>query len=119
MAATVELDKVYTGQMSTWGTIQIRVVVVKPKEKDDSNATVEDLSGEADEPLTSTGTSPLSGYLERAAHGRHCVVFLVNGQRHDACRYPEWRKQLHHFYDPFPTVEHYRESVVGILRPSR
>ncbi|GGJ48343.1 antibiotic biosynthesis monooxygenase family protein [Deinococcus roseus] len=21
--------------------------------------------------------------------------------------YQEWRKLLHHFYDPFPTVEHY------------
>jgi heme-degrading monooxygenase HmoA len=21
--------------------------------------------------------------------------------------YQQWRKQLHHFYDPFPTVEHY------------
>jgi heme-degrading monooxygenase HmoA len=24
-------------------------------------------------------------------------------------RYQEWRHLLHHFYDPFPTVEHYRE----------
>ena len=22
-------------------------------------------------------------------------------------QYQEWRKLLHHFYDPFPTVEHY------------
>ncbi|GLZ31591.1 antibiotic biosynthesis monooxygenase [Lentzea sp. NBRC 105346] len=22
--------------------------------------------------------------------------------------YPKWRELLHHFYDPFPTVEHYR-----------
>lgn len=22
--------------------------------------------------------------------------------------YQEWRKLLHHFYDPFPTVEHYK-----------
>jgi heme-degrading monooxygenase HmoA len=22
--------------------------------------------------------------------------------------YEEWRKLLHHFYDPFPTVEHFR-----------
>jgi heme-degrading monooxygenase HmoA len=25
-------------------------------------------------------------------------------------RYQEWKKLLHHYYDPFPTVEHY-ESV--------
>lgn len=22
--------------------------------------------------------------------------------------YQEWKKQLHHFYEPFPTVEHYQ-----------
>jgi len=26
-------------------------------------------------------------------------------------RYPEWRDLLHHFYDPFPTVEHYGEAL--------
>jgi heme-degrading monooxygenase HmoA len=26
-------------------------------------------------------------------------------------RYQEWRKALHHFYDPFPVVEHYEESI--------
>jgi heme-degrading monooxygenase HmoA len=25
-------------------------------------------------------------------------------------RYEEWRALLHHFYDPFPTVEHYEEA---------
>ena len=27
-------------------------------------------------------------------------------------QYEEWRKRLHHFYDPFPTVEHYQEPIV-------
>ena len=26
-------------------------------------------------------------------------------------QYQEWRALLHHFYDPFPTVEHYREPL--------
>lgn len=26
-------------------------------------------------------------------------------------RYQEWRNALHHFYDPFPVVEHYEESI--------
>jgi heme-degrading monooxygenase HmoA len=26
-------------------------------------------------------------------------------------RYPQWSKLLHHFYDPFPAVEHYGESL--------
>jgi len=32
----------------------------------------------------------------------HTVGFRQSG------RYPQWRDLLHHFYDPFPTVEHYR-----------
>jgi heme-degrading monooxygenase HmoA len=30
-------------------------------------------------------------------------------------RYPEWKKLLHHFYDPFPLVEHY-EPVFAFER---
>ena len=26
-------------------------------------------------------------------------------------RYARWRELLHHFYDPFPTVEHYGEAL--------
>ncbi len=26
----------------------------------------------------------------------------------NSSEYQEWKKLLHHFYDPFPTVEHYR-----------
>ncbi len=29
-------------------------------------------------------------------------------------RYAEWRRLLHHFYDPFPTVEHYGETVAAV-----
>lgn len=28
-------------------------------------------------------------------------------------RYQEWREALHHFYDPFPVVEHYEESFLA------
>lgn len=28
-------------------------------------------------------------------------------------RYKEWRTLLHHFYDPFPTVEHYEAPFVS------
>ncbi|NCT90456.1 antibiotic biosynthesis monooxygenase [Cellulomonas sp. APG4] len=27
--------------------------------------------------------------------------------------YQEWKRLLHHFYDPFPTVEHYREVTTA------
>jgi heme-degrading monooxygenase HmoA len=28
-------------------------------------------------------------------------------------RYAEWKRRLHHFYEPFPLVEHYGEPVVS------
>lgn len=37
----------------------------------------------------------------------HTVGFRQSPQ------YQEWKRLLHHFYDPFPTVEHY-EEVSGI-----
>ncbi len=27
-------------------------------------------------------------------------------------RYEKWRSLLHHFYEPFPTVEHFAESIL-------
>ena len=48
-------------------------------------------------------------------HSPLCVLLLVRwrtlqdhtvGFRQSA-PYQEWKKLLHHFYDPFPTVEHY------------
>ena len=27
--------------------------------------------------------------------------------------YQQWRQQLHHFYDPFPTVEHYEQVLTA------
>ena len=30
-----------------------------------------------------------------------------------SARYQEWKRLLHHFYDPFPTVLHY-EAVAGV-----
>lgn len=75
---TLELDKTYAASVRTYGTIQIRVVVVKPKKKDEPAP-----SADEQEPIEE-GSSPLSSYLERSAHGKQCVVFIINGQRHDA-----------------------------------
>jgi heme-degrading monooxygenase HmoA len=32
--------------------------------------------------------------------------------------YHEWKRLLHHFYEPFPTVSHY-EGVAGAAQPAR
>jgi heme-degrading monooxygenase HmoA len=61
----------------------------------------------------------VSHQLQRCLENRSRYILLVNwvtledhtiGFR-GSQEYQEWRRLLHHFYDPFPTVEHY-ESIL-------
>jgi heme-degrading monooxygenase HmoA len=61
----------------------------------------------------------MPGYISHQL--QHCIekhnrfILLANWETLEAHtigfrgseRYQEWKKLLHHFYDPFPTVEHY------------
>ena len=31
----------------------------------------------------------------------------------ESVRYEQWRDLLHHFYEPFPTVEHYGDAIMS------
>ncbi|MDC1287309.1 antibiotic biosynthesis monooxygenase [Gammaproteobacteria bacterium] len=65
--------------------------------------------------------SSMSGYishqLQRCLETPNKYVLLVNWQTledhtkgfRESDEYQEWRALLHHFYDPFPTVEHYQK----------
>lgn len=70
--------------------------------------------------ITASGIiSSMAGYISHQL--QHCVenksryLLLVNWQFLEAhtvgfrtsAQYQEWKKLLHHFYYPFPTVEHY------------
>ena len=56
--------------------------------------------------------------LQRCVEAPHRYLLLVRWRRLEdhtvgfrgSPQYQDWKKLLHHFYDPFPTVEHY-ESV--------
>jgi heme-degrading monooxygenase HmoA len=32
-----------------------------------------------------------------------------------SAEYQEWKKLLHHFYEPFPTVEHFEEIEINLI----
>ena len=57
--------------------------------------------------------------LQRCLENSHQYLLLVQWESLEAHtigfrqspQYQEWRRLLHHFYDPFPTVEHY-ETVL-------
>ena len=63
--------------------------------------------------------SSIPGYrshqLQRCLENSSRYILLVNWQTLEAHtqgfrnspQYREWKKLLHHFYDPFPVVEHY------------
>ncbi|MGL5811849.1 MAG: antibiotic biosynthesis monooxygenase family protein [Aeromonas sp.] len=64
--------------------------------------------------------SAMPGYaghqLQRSLTDPHRYLLLVNWQRLEdhtqgfrgSPQYQEWKALLHHFYDPFPTVEHFQ-----------
>ena len=57
--------------------------------------------------------------VERCIERPSCFLLLVEWERLEdhtegfrgSAAYEEWRAALHHFYDPFPVVEHF-EAVV-------
>jgi hypothetical protein len=82
----IELDKTFTaGVADTLGTIQIRVVVLKPKPAKKSMSPATTVPDDPDLALIlQQGGNPLDAYMERPTHGKQCIVFLINGQRHEA-----------------------------------
>ena len=59
--------------------------------------------------------------VERCVERPSCFLLLVEWERLEdhtegfrgSAAYQEWRAALHHFYDPFPVVEHF-EAVVTV-----
>ena len=57
----------------------------------------------------------VSHQLQRCLETQNRYILLVHWETLEAHtvgfrgseEYQEWKKLLHHFYDPFPTVEHY------------
>lgn len=60
----------------------------------------------------------VSHELKRCIENENRFVLLVNWEAledhtegfRNSPEYQQWKSLLHHFYDPFPTVEHYAET---------
>ncbi len=58
----------------------------------------------------------ISHQLQSCIEHKSRYILLVNWQTledhtigfRNSPQYQEWKRLLHHFYDPFPTVEHYQ-----------
>ena len=74
---------------------------------------------ERDFAKASTYISSIEGYisheLQRCLEKKNRYILLVRWKTLEAhtegfrksAQYSEWKRLLHHYYDPFPTVEHY------------
>lgn len=71
--------------------------------------------------IISTMTGYRSHDLRRCVEAANRYILLVNWDKLEdhtigfrgSSGYQEWKQLLHHFYDPFPAVEHYA-AVSGI-----
>ncbi|TCP29792.1 heme-degrading monooxygenase HmoA [Scopulibacillus darangshiensis] len=69
--------------------------------------------------------SSMKGYIDHECH--KCIeaegkyLLLVKWETledhtvgfRQSQKYQEWKRLLHHFYDPFPTVEHFKKVAKG------
>ncbi|MGB3536059.1 MAG: antibiotic biosynthesis monooxygenase [Microcoleaceae cyanobacterium] len=66
-------------------------------------------------PIISSTSGYISHQLQRCLETQNRYILLVRWQRledhtigfRQSPQYQQWRSLLHHFYDPFPVVEHY------------
>jgi heme-degrading monooxygenase HmoA len=71
-------------------------------------------------PLIASARGYISHEVRRCHERPNRYILLVQWETLEAHmtgfrqspEYPKWRALLHHFYDPFPVVEHYGEPVV-------
>ena len=71
-------------------------------------------------PFIAATTGYLGHRLERCLETQGRYLLLVQWQDleshtvnfRQSQNYLEWKRLLHHFYDPFPTVEHYENLLV-------
>lgn len=89
---------------------ELAILNVKPGQQ----AEFEAAFGEAQD-IISGMDGYVSHQLQRCVENAGRYVLLVNWERLEdhtegfrgSAEYQEWRELLHHFYDPFPEVEHY------------
>lgn len=91
-------------------TLEVAILDVIPGQEHDFESAFAKASG-----IISSMPGYISHQLQRCVEKQNRFLLLVNWETLEAhtvgfrssAQYLEWRKLLHHFYDPFPTVEHY------------
>lgn len=92
--------------------LEVAMLQVKPGQTSDFERSFQVASGII---------SKMKGYihheLKRCLEDDHKYILLVKWETledhtigfRESAEYQEWKQRLHHFYDPFPVVEHFEE----------
>ncbi len=85
----------------------------------------EEIKFEKDFLIAGKYISATKGYinhsLKKCLEHSNKYILLVNWEKledhtvgfRQSAQYQEWKKLLHHYYDPFPIVEHFEEIVLN------
>ena len=90
--------------------LEVAILDISPGQESEFQAAFANAS-----PLISAMQGYVSHQLQRCVEKQNRYILLVNWEKLEdhtigfrgSEGYQEWKKLLHHFYDPFPTVEHY------------
>lgn len=96
--------------------LEVAILDVKPSQEAD----FEQAFGQAQQ-IISSMQGYVSHQLQRCIEQPNRYLLLVNWETledhtvgfRQSESYQEWRELLHHFYDPFPEVEHYEKVYEG------
>jgi heme-degrading monooxygenase HmoA len=90
--------------------LEVAILDIKPGLTEEFEAAFQTAS-----PLMMSVSGYISHELKRCLENNHRYLLLVRWQQledhtigfRQSPEYQQWRSLLHHFYDPFPVVEHY------------
>ena len=90
--------------------LEVAILDISPGQESEFQAAFANAS-----PLISAMQGYVSHQLQRCVEKQNRYILLVNWEKLEdhtigfrgSEGYQEWKKLLHHFYDPFPMVEHY------------
>lgn len=102
--------------------LEVAILDVKPALTTEFEATFKTASS-----IIASMPGYISHELQRCVEMANRYILLVNWETLEnhtvgfrrSPEYQEWRSLLHHFYDPFPVVEHYEKVVECELFPGR
>ena len=98
--------------------LEVAMLNIKPSQEKEFEAAFEKA-----QKIISSINGYVSHQLQRSVKNNNKYILLVNWKTledhtvgfRESKEYQEWRTLLHHFYDPFPEVEHYQSVYDNTL----